>query len=148
VVAIDLSPTLVDLARDRLPADLGPGRVDFRSGDMLAPGLGLFDHVVAMDSLIHYAAADAVRALATLAERTRRSMLFTFAPRTPALAAMHAVGRLFPRGDRAPAIEPVAEAQLRRLMVGQEGLERWQPARTQRIASGFYTSQAFEWLQH
>jgi magnesium-protoporphyrin O-methyltransferase len=74
-------------------------------------------------------------------------MLFTFAPRTPALAAMHAVGRVFPRGDRAPAIEPVAEAQLRRLMVGQAGLERWQPARTQRIASGFYTSQAFEWLQ-
>jgi magnesium-protoporphyrin O-methyltransferase len=147
VLAIDLSPTLVDLARERLPADLGPGRVEFRSGDMLAPELGLFDHVVAMDSLIHYAAADAVRALATLAERTRRSMLFTFAPRTPALTAMHAVGRLFPRGDRAPAIEPVAETQLRRLMVGQGGLERWQPARTQRIASGFYTSQAFEWLQ-
>ena len=29
---------------------------------------------------------------------------------------MHAVGRLFPRGDRAPAIEPVAEQRLRRLI--------------------------------
>ena len=34
--------------------------------------------------------------------RTRGSLLFTFAPRTPALAVMHATGRLFPRGDRAP----------------------------------------------
>ena len=38
------------------------------------------------------------------------SILFTFAPRTPLLAVMHAVGRLFPRGDRAPAIVPVAGA--------------------------------------
>ena len=40
-----------------------------------------------------------------------RSIVFTFAPRTPALSVMHAVGRLFPRGDRAPAIEPVGEAR-------------------------------------
>ena len=33
----------------------------------------------------------------------------TFAPRTPLLAAMHAVGRLLPRGNRAPAIEPISE---------------------------------------
>ena len=39
-------------------------------------------------------------------------------PETPALAVMHAVGRLFPRGERAPAIEPVGEQRLRRLDVG------------------------------
>ena len=72
-------------------------------GDMLDPALGRFDHVVAMDSLIHYSAPDAVRALAALAARTERSMLLTFAPRTALLSVMHAVGRLFPRGDRAPA---------------------------------------------
>ena len=32
---------------------------------------------------------DALRTLATLARRTERSILFTFAPRTRALAAMH-----------------------------------------------------------
>ena len=48
------------------------GRVDFRVGDMLDPALGEFDHVVAMDSLIHYRAADVVRALARLAARTAR----------------------------------------------------------------------------
>ncbi|MCY4017273.1 MAG: methyltransferase domain-containing protein, partial [Gammaproteobacteria bacterium] len=35
VLAIDLSPTLVGLARERAPADLGPGAIDFRTGDML-----------------------------------------------------------------------------------------------------------------
>jgi len=144
VVAVDLSPTLSGLARSRAPEELGAGSVEFRVGDMLDPALGRFDHVVAMDSLIHYPASETVRALAGLAARTGRSLLLTFAPRTPTLAAMHAVGRLFPRADRAPAIEPVAEAALRRLLAREPGLAGWRPARTARIAHGFYTSQALE----
>ena len=144
VTAVDLSPTLIDLARERAPQDLGAGRIDFIDGDMLARALGRFDHVVAMDSLIHYAADDVVRALGRLAERTSRSIVVTFAPRTPALAAMHAVGKLFPRGDRAPGIVPVAEAGLRRLIADDALLAPWRIGRTQRIASGFYTSQALE----
>ena len=144
VVAIDLSPTLVGLARERAPQDLGSGGVEFVVGDMLDPSLGRFDHAVAMDSLIHYQAQDVVRAVTALAARTRESMLFTFAPRTPSLAAMHAVGRLFPRKDRAPAIEPVGEAALRRLIAAEPALDAWRPARSKRIARGFYTSQALE----
>ena len=34
VTAIDLSPTLVDLARERLPGDLSPGSVRLLAGDM------------------------------------------------------------------------------------------------------------------
>lgn len=144
VTAVDLSPTLIDLARERTPHDLGAGRIDFVDGDMLDPSLGRFDHVVGMDSLIHYQAADAVRVLAGLAQRTSRSIVFTYAPRTPALAAMHAVGRLFPRGDRAPGIVPVAERTMCRLLALEPQLGAWRRARTQRIASGFYTSQALE----
>ena len=144
VVAIDLSPTLIALARERLPADLRAGSIEFRAGDLLDPALGRFDHVVAMDSLIHYRAADTIRVLAALAARTDASLLFTFAPRTPALAVMHAVGRLFPRGDRAPAIEPVGETTLRQRIAAERDLERFGPQRTERIASGFYTSQALE----
>jgi magnesium-protoporphyrin O-methyltransferase len=146
VVAIDLSPTLVELARERLPRDLGAGSIDLRVGDMLDPALGRFDHVVAMDSLIHYSAADAVRVLTGLCARADGSVVFTFAPRTPALAVMHAVGRLFPRGDRAPAIEPVADVTLKRLIAAERGLAAWRPGRGERIVSGFYTSQAMELL--
>lgn len=144
VVAIDLSPTLVGLARERLPADVGPGHIDFRVGDMLDPAAGRFDFAVAMDSLIHYRAADTVAALAGLTDRVGTSVLFTFAPRTPALALMHAVGQLFPRGDRSPAIEPVAETRLRREIGREARLTGWRPARTERVVSGFYTSQAME----
>jgi len=144
VVAIDLSPTLVDLARERAPRDLGAGSIDFRSGDMLDPALGAFDHVVGMDSLIHYDTPDILRVLIGLAERTRGTMLFTFAPSTPLLATMHAVGRLFPRGDRAPSIQPVSQAKLMAGIAGEPGLKTWRHGRTLRIASGFYTSQAVE----
>lgn len=144
VVAIDLSPKLIGLARERSPRDLGAGTIEFRVGDMFDPALGQFDYLVAMDSLIHYRAPDAVRVLAGFAERTGIAILFTFAPRTPALAMMHAVGRLFPRGDRAPAIEPVAPKAISRLVENEPGLTCWSIGQTQRVASGFYTSQAME----
>ncbi len=146
VVAIDLSPALVNVARERMNTLLAAhpvaGRIEFRSGDMLDPQLGGFDHVVAMDSLIHYDEADMVRVIEAWSQRTRHSMIFTFAPRNPALAAMRAVGRLFPRGNRAPWIEPVAEKSLRTRL--NRGVPQFKPARTQRISSGFYTSQALE----
>ncbi|WP_006786586.1 magnesium protoporphyrin IX methyltransferase [Thiorhodospira sibirica] len=144
VVAIDLSPTLVDLARERMPKDLGPGSIDFRVGDMYDPHLGDFDHVVAMDSLIHYQVHDTVSVLAGLAANTRHSMVFTFAPKTPLLAVMHVSGRLFPRGDRSPSIVPVAEKKLRTLITEESRMGGWRIERTQRIQRGFYTSQALE----
>ncbi len=146
VVAIDLSPSLVDVARLRMaqlhPGDAAIGRIDWRSGDMLDADLGSFDHVVAMDSLIHYDEHDMVRVIESWSQRTRHSMLFTFAPRSPALAAMRAVGRLFPRNNRAPWIEPVAEKSLRRRL--GSGVPQFEASRTQRVSSGFYTSQAME----
>ena len=148
VVAIDISPSLVQVAMRRAAQQPEAmelaSRIEFRSGDFNDEALGEFDHVVAMDSLIHYTTEDAVRVLRGWSRRTRQAMLFTFAPSSPLLVAMHAVGRLFPRGDRAPAIEPVAEHALRRLLAGDDDLTAWVTGRSQRIASGFYTSQAFE----
>ncbi len=144
VVAIDLSATLVKLAEERIPKVLGEGRITFHVGDMLDASFGEFDHVVAMDSLIHYRAADMVDALQALIARTRASVQFTFAPKTPLLTVMHNVGKLFPRGDRAPAIEPVSEATLAREMARRASFSGWKSARSTRIKSGFYTSHALE----
>ncbi len=149
VTAVDLSPTLVRLAEQRLPASLlGTGRIDLRVGDMFDSGLGSFDHVVAMDSLIHYSLGDVVRVLAGFADRTHRSIVFTFAPKTPLLTLMWWAGRLFPRHDRAPAIEPLSERALRRRLAQEPALAAWRVGRTQRIASGFYTSQAMELVKN
>jgi magnesium-protoporphyrin O-methyltransferase len=145
VVAIDLSPTLVDLARERIPADVAD-RVTFKSGDMLGKELGTFDHVVAMDSIIHYQIEDAIDALSQLADRTSGSIIFTFAPRTPLLAAMISIGRLLPKSDRAPWLQPMAEKRIAELLDTHDTLEGWTWARIHRVSSGFYHSQAMEWV--
>jgi magnesium-protoporphyrin O-methyltransferase len=144
VQAVDLSPTLVQLARERLPAQLGAGRIEFRVGDMFDSTAGGFDHVVAMDSLIHYPLADVLRVLSGFAASTRHSIVFTFAPRTPALMLMWAAGRFFPRRDRAPAMEPITERALRARIALEPALNQWRIGRTQRIDSAFYKSQAME----
>ena len=141
VVAIDLSPTLVGVARDRAPAGL---RIDWRSGDMTDPALGRFDYVVGMDSLIHYRAPDMARVAAQLAALASTAVLFTFAPRTPLLTVMHTAGLLFPRGDRAPAIEPVTHARITGLLAADPAMAGWRPGRTHRVAGGFYISHALE----
>jgi magnesium-protoporphyrin O-methyltransferase len=79
-----------------------------------------------------------------IASRTRGSVLFTFAPRTRPLALMHTVGRLFPRSDRAPAIEPIEEGALRKLIELEPALGGWRPSRSGRVARGFYISHAME----
>ena len=141
VVAIDIAGSLVGVAAERAPEDVR-GRIDFRTGDMLDPGLGRFDHVVAMDSLIHYPAEEIARVVGLLAERCGRSVVFTFAPRTPALRLMHAAGQLFPRSDRSPAIEPVEATRLRRLLAGTA--PGFSCRRDLLIQRGFYTSHAQE----
>ncbi len=144
VVGVDLSEKLVGLARERTASFAGPGQLDFRVGDLLDPVLGRFDHVVAMDSLIHYRADDMVRVLAALSRQTTGSIVFTFAPRTPLLSLFHAVGRLFPRSDRAPAIEPVGDGGLSRRIAVDPTLAAWSRARSLRVSRSFYISQAME----
>lgn len=61
VVAVDISPALVDIARARLPAEHAQ-RVTFASGDMTADH-GRFDYIMAMDSLIYYGTRDITAAL-------------------------------------------------------------------------------------
>jgi magnesium-protoporphyrin O-methyltransferase len=137
IVAIDLSPQLVTLAAERAADHPAASRVTFRAGDMLDPGLGRFDYVVAMDSIIPYQPEDTFSAIAQLLARCNRAMLFTFAPRTALLSTALAVGKMLPRGDRSPAIVPQSEAALR---------EAFNIGRSRKISSGFYTSQAMEVL--
>ncbi|MBK1735195.1 magnesium protoporphyrin IX methyltransferase [Halorhodospira abdelmalekii] len=144
VTGVDVSTKLIEIAWERLPAEIDRNAVDFQVGDMLDPAHGEFDYVVSMDVLIHYPCADAVAAVAELASRTRRGIAFTFAPRTPLLAAMHVIGKLFPRSDRSPAIEPVAHSRLAAALRAEPRLAAWSVGRTQRVRRGFYISQALE----
>ncbi|MEM8694705.1 MAG: magnesium protoporphyrin IX methyltransferase [Pseudomonadota bacterium] len=136
VVAIDVSQGLIDVARERA-ADHLP--IDWRVGDLLDPALGRFDHVIAMDSLIHYPMADIVDVVGALGQRAG-TLSFTFAPSSPLLQTMHLTGKLFPRSNRSPAIKPVSETRLRRALTDR--LPDHAIAHGERVASGFYTSHA------
>lgn len=148
VIGVDLSPTLIGLARERGRGRRLAGSVEFRAGDMLDPSLGDFDWIVAMDSLIHYGEGETVGALAGMAQRARNGVLFTVVPRTPLLSFLHAAGRFFPRGDRSPSIEPIAPSRLVDGISGNGALGGWQVARTARISAAFYVSQAMELIPH
>lgn len=147
VVAVDISPSLLEIARRRTPANLADS-IQYLSGDMLNECHGRFHYVVAMDSLIHYEASDIARSLARLAARTEMAIGFTVAPRTPLLAAMHLVGKAFPRSDRSPAIVPIGSERLQREVAA--AFERnhadpgWLLSPTGRVTSGFYISEAME----
>jgi magnesium-protoporphyrin O-methyltransferase len=54
---------------------------------------------------------------------------------------MHVVGKLFPRGDRSPAIVPHGTDGLTRKVLQASG-RRLEPVG--RVATGFYISQAME----
>ncbi|SEK22827.1 Mg-protoporphyrin IX methyltransferase [Roseivivax marinus] len=138
VVAVDLSPQLLQVAEARLP-DTVRSRVRFVAGDMTAPELGRFDHVVAMDSLIYYRAGDIDARLSGLAQRANGSILFTVAPRTTLLMGMWYAGKLFPRGDRSPVMVPHAPGALARRLVGHGSVRD-----VGRVSSGFYISHALE----
>jgi magnesium-protoporphyrin O-methyltransferase len=133
VVAVDISPALIDIARKRAPAT---ARIDWRAGDMMAPDLGAFDHVIAMDSLIYYSATDIAALLTRAAPRVKGRFVFTVAPRTPLLMAMWRAGKLFPRADRSPVMIPHRARDIRAAL----GAGRLAEAGT--VRSGFYISQA------
>ncbi|MGR3541578.1 MAG: magnesium protoporphyrin IX methyltransferase [Hasllibacter sp.] len=133
VVGVDLAPAMLKVARKRAPRD---APITFLAGDMTDPDLGAFDHVVAMDSLIHYERADLIAALGRLGAMAPH-VAFTVAPRTMMLSTMHALGKAFPKADRSPQIVPHPPRALMRAVPGLE-------ARTP-VAAGFYFSQAMEW---
>jgi magnesium-protoporphyrin O-methyltransferase len=141
VVAVDISPSLLDVARRRIPQALHD-RISFRAGDMLDEGHGAFDYVMAMDSLIHYRAPDIGAALARLKARTARAVVFTIAPKTPFLTAFWIAGQVFPRSDRSPAIVPHSDAAIARELARRD--VAGDLSRVERVSRGFYISQAME----
>jgi len=144
VTAIDLSPTLIELAKERLPDTLGKGKIIFIAGDMIDDKLGKFDHVVAMDSVIHYSYPDMVNMLARFTAMSRSGVHFTYAPWTPLLGAMQAVGKLFPRGNRSPWIVPHRPNRIAITVHRDQRFDGWELGREHQVTSGFYHSKAQE----
>jgi len=143
VTAVDLSPNLIELAKSRIPENERQN-IQFHAGDMLDEAYGDFDYVIGMDSMIHYCAKDMLVVLEKLSSRVSEKILFTFAPSTLPLELMIRVGRLFPRKDRAPFIEPISYAKLHKSINQSPWFIDWEAPFTQLVSSGFYKSQLME----
>ena len=136
VVAVDISPALLHIAASRLPENLAR-HVRFVAGDMTDAALGPFDFAMAMDSLIYYSAADIADVLHKIGAGAQK-VVFTIAPASPLLSLAWNAGKLFPRADRAPTMQP---HKFSRLQAACGGRLR----RVDRISSGFYTSECLEY---
>lgn len=143
VTAVDLSPNLIELAKSRIP-ESDRQNIQFHAGDMLDEAYGDFDYVIGMDSMIHYCAKDMLVVLEKLSSRVSEKILFTFAPSTLPLELMIRVGRLFPRRDRAPFIEPISQTRLHQSIQESPWFVDWEVPYTNLISSGFYKSQLME----
>lgn len=141
VVAVDISPSLIEIAQKRCPAHVAD-KIAFRAGDMLASDLGYFDHIMAMDSMIYYDASNIAASLGGLRSRLGGSMIFTLAPRTPLLMAMWRVGKLFPREDRSPTMIPHSAPRIASALRAARVAGRLREV--ERVNSGFYISTALE----
>jgi magnesium-protoporphyrin O-methyltransferase len=139
VVAVDISPALVDIAKKRMPVELA-GQITWIAGDMLEATNGTFDHAMAMDSMIYYSAPDIAAILGKANARVSGKFVFTLPPRTPALMAMFWVGKLFPRADRSPVMIPQATADVASAL-SKAGIAG-QLVEIERVKSGFYISNA------
>lgn len=146
VVGVDISAPFIEVARERVAAAGLEDRVELRVGDMLEAGDGPFRHVVCMDSLLHYTPDQLVAALDRLGAAAGRTLIFTYAPRTPFLAVMHAVGTLLPARNRSPFITPLPRKHLDRGVAALED-RGWRRGRTRLVKSGFYISQALEMVR-
>lgn len=136
VVAVDISPALIEIAQRRAP----DAPVTWHAGDMLDPALGRFDHVIAMDSMIYYGSGDIARLLGEAARRVEGKFVFTLPPRTPLLMLMFGAGKLFPRKDRSPQMIPQNACDVAKAMRTQGVAGRL--VEIDRVSTGFYKSTA------
>ncbi|NCV19738.1 MAG: methyltransferase domain-containing protein, partial [Rhodobacterales bacterium] len=118
VTAIDISPSLIEIAQRRVPASLH-NQIEFVAGDMNNTALGSFDYVLAMDSLIYYRRNDLRALLLELSSRVSESIYFTLAPKTMLLMLMWYIGKLAPKGDRSPVMVPHSLKSIEREFIGK-----------------------------
>lgn len=136
VTAVDISPRLIDIAQSRA----GNRTITWHAGDMFGTALGRFDHAVAMDSMIYYGTSDLAQKLGVLSKRVSGRIVFTVAPRTPALMLMWRVGKLFPRSDRSPIMVPQSPGRVANALRLQKIPANL--AEVETVRSGFYISSA------
>ena len=133
VAAADLAPQMASATASAAAAAGLAERVTTQVSD-LEELAGRYSLVACFDVLIHYPSAPFAQMLRHLASLCEHTLLFTYAPHSPLLAALHRVGGLFPHGQRRTEIQMIPD-NLVRSTLADCGLS---VRRSQRVSSGFY----------
>lgn len=132
LTAADIAPQMVAATEQKLRA-AGISEIELRVSD-LEELSGRYTLVACFDVLIHYPAAPFATMLSHLAGLCADRLLFTYAPYSPLLAALHRVGGFFPHSQRRTDIQMIREDHVRSTLA-QVGMSL---RRSQRVSNGFY----------
>ncbi len=141
VVGIDISSSLVEVAKKRIPSNLSD-KIYFEVGDMTDEKFGKFDYIVAMDSLIHYGKKDTALMLSKLIKITKNKIFFTITPYNILFSFLLNVGKIFPKKDRSPDISPMKIKELKSELSKYDTLKNSNLMNIKKISHSFYISQA------
>lgn len=133
ITAVDSAPQMVAAAQANANRAACAPAINFVASDLEAVG-GSYDAVACLDVLVHYPRPAFGQICQTLAARSCNTLLITYAPRTPLLAALHWLGGRFPQGQRRTDIQMIDDAAVRHIL-GAAGM---QVQRTVTISHGFY----------
>jgi magnesium-protoporphyrin O-methyltransferase len=134
VTGVDISAREIQAARERVP------EATFHEADFYGV-TEVFDTIVCLDSLIYYEEDDLVQLLRHLGTHTREAIYFTFTPSTAFFEVMHAVGKLFPKGNTSPAIAQIKAKRLYARLAQETPLRMH---RAVHISSSFYQTTVVE----
>lgn len=133
VAAADIAPQMAEATAAAAAAAGLADRVSCRVSDLEELG-GSYALVACFDVLIHYPPALFAPMLSHLAGLSTDTLLFTYAPSTPLLAAMHRAAAIFPKSQRRTDIQMIPEGLVRSTLHGC-GMRL---SRSQRVSRGFY----------
>lgn len=133
VTAVDIAPQMADATSARAQDHGVADRVHAGASDLHATS-GRFDAVACLDVLVHYPQPAFADLLGHLADRAERTLVFTYAPHKPLLAALHWVGGRFPKGQRRTEIQMIRASEVAATLIAHGMTIQ----RSARISHGFY----------
>jgi magnesium-protoporphyrin O-methyltransferase len=133
VTAADLAPQMAEAAAAAAAAAGVGHNVTCRVSD-LEDLSGSYALVACFDVLIHYPPDLFTPMLRHLASMSTDTLLFTYAPSTPLLAALHRAAAVFPKSQRRTDIQMIPEPLVRATLASC-GMRL---TRSQRVSKGFY----------
>ncbi|MEO1286329.1 MAG: magnesium protoporphyrin IX methyltransferase [Chloroflexota bacterium] len=133
VTGVDIAPRMVASATSSAQYANVHENAHFMVGDVDTT-TGTYDIAVCFDVLIHYPHGLFSKMVRHLAQRTKKTLLFTYAPYSNLLATLHWVGGLFPKGQRRTEIKMIPDSDVAELIHSMGMTIKNQ----HRISRGFY----------